>query len=70
MEEVDTHTSDIWFNHDHSGYAPNYDRDGEHADWDADAMLNEADAVAKSINAIGGTGYTGTQLVEDFFARL
>lgn len=67
---VDTATSDLWFNHDHDEYRPNYTRDGDDADWDVEAMKANAENFAYCISQIGGQEYTPQELVDDFFNRL
>lgn len=64
---IDAQTSDLWFNHDHSEYAPRPKvRDG----FNMTEMLKEAEHFSHTINGINGTEYTANDLVTDFFQRL
>lgn len=59
--------SDLWFNHDHSEYAPNGHRD----DYDINAMIEEARGFIIMLESAGIMDAPNEyELVADFFNRL
>lgn len=64
-----TTVSDLWFNHDHSGYTKR-SKDGMFDGYDIPAMLVEAEDFASAIKRLTGFAPSAIELVEDFHARL
>ena len=68
--KLNTGISDLWFNHDHSAYAPR--RVGKDLEpWDMDEMAVSAADFIGMLEAAGLTvEFTAADLIEDFFDRL
>lgn len=69
MPKIDGHTSDLFFNLDHSA-AVVKDGKGQFDGWNEEKMTDQAIWFCEAISAIGGPIYLPPDIIADFHARV